>query len=221
MNPYFLVAGEVYKLTGRVRLAVLCFCCAAATGFAIFQVLPVLRLQRDDSYFIVVYLGFGWCSALISPSMAYLTATRNPGIVLPNMDQQVAGNTPSSKMFCKACRVMREPGNRSRIHHCRRCSHCVAGFDHHCGVVGVCIGRDNRIYFLALLCWGAIGYIALFTGTLKAIFLLPPDAPLILGLNFPLIILWCGSVFVSCFATFVSKNACTRLRCQQPTSSCT
>jgi hypothetical protein len=191
-------------LGGPIRLAFLSTGCAAATAFALLKVLPILRLHHIDSYFIFTFLSLGWSSAVFSPITAYLTATRNPGVVLPNIDAQFALTMSASKNFCKTCGVSKQDDNPKRIHHCRQCTQCVADFDHHCGVVGVCIGRGNRVYFIALLCWGAIGYITLFTGTVKAIFAQPPNEPLILGLNVPAILLWSGSFFTACFALFVS-----------------
>mmetsp|Transcript_8448 Transcript_8448/g.14166 ORF Transcript_8448/g.14166 Transcript_8448/m.14166 type:complete len:96 (+) Transcript_8448:522-809(+) len=37
------------------------------------------------------------------------------------------------------------------MYHCSDCDCCVEGHDHHCGVVGVCIGDKNFRYFLQFL----------------------------------------------------------------------
>lgn len=45
-----------------------------------------------------------------------------------------------------------------RCGHCRLCGACVSQFDHHCLVLGCCIGRDNIRYFISflLLCSAAL-----------------------------------------------------------------
>lgn len=49
--------------------------------------------------------------------------------------------------FCKTCRIYRPP----RTTHCRVCDRCVSQFDHHCTLLGTCIGRNNyRAYFFFL-----------------------------------------------------------------------
>ena len=49
---------------------------------------------------------------------------------------------------CRVCHELRPPEGSS---HCRSCDACVAGFDHHCSVLGVCIARGNRHFFVGLL----------------------------------------------------------------------
>mmetsp|Transcript_7381 Transcript_7381/g.13901 ORF Transcript_7381/g.13901 Transcript_7381/m.13901 type:complete len:437 (-) Transcript_7381:205-1515(-) len=50
--------------------------------------------------------------------------------------------------WCHTCQIDKPPG----AHHCRICNSCVMEFDHHCGVVGVCIaGRNMRAFVWLLL----------------------------------------------------------------------
>jgi hypothetical protein len=50
--------------------------------------------------------------------------------------------------YCRTCRIWRPP----RAAHCRDCGWCVIRFDHHCGALGNCVGRDNHRWFVLCLC---------------------------------------------------------------------
>lgn len=50
--------------------------------------------------------------------------------------------------YCPTCNIIRPP----RASHCRSCNNCVDRFDHHCGVIGACIGRRNFRKFVSFLC---------------------------------------------------------------------
>lgn len=52
-----------------------------------------------------------------------------------------------SLMFCKTCKHLR-PKNCS---HCKMCNACVRDFDHHCTVLGCCVGGRNVGSFIAYL----------------------------------------------------------------------
>ena len=54
---------------------------------------------------------------------------------------------------CDACRLDRG----LTIHHCRVCSRCVHGMDHHCVFVANCVGARNRGRFLLLLLYVVVG----------------------------------------------------------------
>lgn len=77
---------------------------------------------------------------------------------------------------CRECRVFRMLDSQNRadgkevdkIVHCEDCGVCVTGYDHHCGVLGTCIGSKNVASFyifplVAILCFGMF-YIALISG---------------------------------------------------------
>jgi hypothetical protein len=188
----------------RVRLGGLCIGCVAAVVFGVFKVLPILRLCRVDHDYIVMYLSFGLSSAMLSPILGYLTAISDPGVVHATIEESQCLRLQASGEECNKCGAQRDKGNPLDIHHCRECGHCVAGFDHHCGVVGACIGRDNRLYFVGLLTLGALGLDALCVGTLAAILLQPSEDRNILGLNLPMIVILQMAATLSFFSAFVS-----------------
>ncbi|ETV94511.1 hypothetical protein H310_11820 [Aphanomyces invadans] len=49
------------------------------------------------------------------------------------------------RRFCHTCHVDQPP----RAKHCNACNKCVAVFDHHCPLLGTCVGRNNYTFFLA------------------------------------------------------------------------
>lgn len=69
--------------------------------------------------------------------------------------------------FCMECNVYKRPD----MLHCEYCFICVEGYDHHCGVIGMCVGDQNFKYFLQMIAYGALDLFliskSLFTFTLS------------------------------------------------------
>jgi len=40
--------------------------------------------------------------------------------------------------------------------HCEVCKECIEGYDHHCGIVMVCIGKKNQRYFIQMICYAGM-----------------------------------------------------------------
>eukprot|EP00760_Papus_ankaliazontas_P002646 PhM_4_TR11207/c0_g2_i1/m.33672/K16675/ZDHHC9_14_18; palmitoyltransferase ZDHHC9/14/18 len=63
------------------------------------------------------------------------------------------------RTWCETCRILR-PYDAS---HCATCDACVRGFDHHCHVIGACVGvRNIRMFFLFLLFTESALLVAIF-----------------------------------------------------------
>ena len=45
---------------------------------------------------------------------------------------------------------------RRALRSCRTCDRCVYGFDHHCGILGVCIAAGNQRNFVRLVSCGLV-----------------------------------------------------------------
>ena len=73
---------------------------------------------------------------------AFLTYLLNPGTVYKSDKNQ-------NKAYCKIC-DFNYPYHK-RLKHCTFCNICVIGIDHHCGVFGKCIARNNIICFYAFI----------------------------------------------------------------------
>lgn len=66
--------------------------------------------------------------------------------------------------YCPTCNVIRPP----RASHCHTCDNCVERFDHHCGVIGACIGHHNFKFFfwflvaIVVFAWHTVGWCVYF-----------------------------------------------------------
>ena len=56
-----------------------------------------------------------------------------------------------------------------RSHHCRRCNVCIRTFDHHCGMIGGCVGEDNHLKFLFFVFFQSIALVLGIYGLLKTL----------------------------------------------------
>ena len=68
--------------------------------------------------------------------------------------------------ICSVCKVPCPPGTA----HCKICGFCILRFDHHCPVLGQCIGDKNQKSFL--LTFFYLGFFCLFSSIVGAWFLL-------------------------------------------------
>lgn len=136
------------------------------------QVLQMLRLPVDASSALLC-LAFAGCHwhgpGRVPPGL--LAAPPLPRDVVAAMD---AGRSAKQLPFsaedgwCAPCRRLKPPF----ANHCKICDRCSLWMDHHCSLVGVCVGFLNiRCFVLCLLYTGAhvmwFGLLLLASATLK------------------------------------------------------
>lgn len=148
--------------------------------------LRLIQLAGDNYYGVTLTL-FAFTFALM-----VLAAFKNPGefpkIVTLEMTQRKRGdqtdlpytswsdqtsvinmclsNSYSKIKFCKTCRIYRPP----RTTHCRACDRCVSQFDHHCTLLGTCVGRNNYRAFFFFLFAGSLLTFALISFSVRLYF---------------------------------------------------
>lgn len=138
---YQFIAFEPNPLMQAVYISLVCgiFYLYVNTAFPVIS-----EFHRNGAWAAVLLtLGvFGWACAS-SPTI----------ITKANQDRLCKEYKPDGLLYpdeervCKTCKVKR----CARSKHCVVCDHCVAGFDHHCVWLNVCISQSNKFQFLAFL----------------------------------------------------------------------
>eukprot|EP00760_Papus_ankaliazontas_P023672 PhM_4_TR2079/c0_g1_i4/m.47558/K16675/ZDHHC9_14_18; palmitoyltransferase ZDHHC9/14/18 len=73
--------------------------------------------------------------------------------------------------YCHTCRIVRPP----RASHCAECNYCVREYDHHCNVLGICVGERTWRYFVSFLLLSSLECITVAVGCVCAFVLDSPD----------------------------------------------
>jgi palmitoyltransferase len=100
--------------------------------------------------------------SFISLSSSTLTFIINPGIIYSDKKNK-------EKVYCEECKFL-YPKSNKKMEHCFNCNICVCKLDHHCDVIGKCVGKNNTILFIifVLSSFGFIlSLVILMTGLLK------------------------------------------------------
>ena len=81
----------------------------------------------------------------------------NPGIIYSDKTKK-----ENEKIYCSKCQFL-YPKNNKRMEHCLICEICICNYDHHCGVIGKCIGKYNFISFIIFVL-SSFSFIFVFGG---------------------------------------------------------
>ena len=84
--------------------------------------------------------------AFISVISGLLLFIVNPGIIYSD-GEKVDYN---QRIYCGQCKYL-YPKSNKKMSHCFSCGICVCKIDHHCGVVGKCVGKFNLVIFFTFV----------------------------------------------------------------------
>ena len=143
-----------------------CFLALLIASGTIFYTIPKTAAKLDSSLyklndFVIIgtFLMWLWC---------WMYATfADPGRVVDDLkrrgyyDQIKKGDIPQfieHLPICPKCHVPTPPGTV----HCSDCGQCILRQDHHCGVIGQCVGDKNFKAFIQSFFYGSV--VSLETG---------------------------------------------------------
>lgn len=96
------------------------------------------------------YLSLGYMIGIVNRVHVFffiVTLLIDPGYVkrapTPSLVRKYTGITACGKCMT----IDKDYRKWKNIIHCEKCDRCILGFDHHCGVLGTCIGKNNLIAF--------------------------------------------------------------------------
>jgi hypothetical protein len=118
-----------------------CFFGFGITGLA-WGLLSGFLIWQANAGLVIINCAI-WITAL---AFFFATTFTDPG-VLPKNLLPVTPEQERDPLFCRNCRIVRPLG----AHHCSHCESCCLELDHHCGVVGQCIGARNKTWFGGLV----------------------------------------------------------------------
>nr|CCM19087.1 hypothetical protein, conserved [Leishmania guyanensis] len=150
-----LPPGTTKRALGRLRIV---WCCVvtAESWHAVFVGAPILFFA---TLFVTVVVPRGeWLTYLFtafftatSVTCLILSVTLDPGIIPPASQSQqpaepavvLVSGKPVVCKVCPTCHILRPP----RSTHCQFCDVCVEEFDHHCSILGSCVGKRTFRFF--------------------------------------------------------------------------
>lgn len=158
-------AGDSKNYVRRVlgNSSLMCRCCVCPDDGCRSVVIMAFIIGPTAVFMSSVVPSSEWYTQIIAGLLCILdcfmllfASACDPGIILPlkkgepiPVNQQITVNGKEYEQeVCKTCKVLRP----ARSSHCRVCDVCVEEYDHHCGVVGSCVGL-RTFRFFTLFFW--------------------------------------------------------------------
>lgn len=98
---------------------------------------------EDPTYKIINHL-----LAITLAFLIFRTTMVDPGFVTRKTYPELVREYPY-KFYCTKCMVTMKEKKMKKIYHCMDCDRCNFEHDHHCVILGMCIGKNNLYYFYA------------------------------------------------------------------------
>lgn len=92
--------------------------------------------EHSSSNLALIFLCIGGGGLAFS---LFWTAFTNPGFILRKTDKKLTYRL-QDVLYCNKCMVTFEEARKHTIVHCFDCDRCCKNYDHHCPVLGNCIG---------------------------------------------------------------------------------
>lgn len=109
-----------------------------ALGVILIYIVPDSNAHSCDAYYQFISHFF----QLISIIAFFISHYSNPGKIIKSKPHHYP--IPIDPVsYCNICCIVQA----SDAKHCKKCDFCVMEFDHHCDIVGNCIGKYNHKYY--------------------------------------------------------------------------
>ena len=99
-------------------------------------------------------------TSTIAIGTSLLLLVMNPGIIYSDKKSK-----ENEKIYYHHCKFL-YPCSNKKMEHCFTCEICVCKMDHHCGVIGKCVGKYNLIIFFFFII-NVMGFMICITFTLS------------------------------------------------------
>lgn len=155
------------------------------TFYFILNIITIsLLITLNDNFFTDYSISYQislYCFS-ITAYILLITTKNKPGI-LSNINnengitnsfeatenQPTINNPLTIKLESQNCNICNNLGLPLRSHHCSRCKVCIRGYDHHCGMIGGCIGEENHFKFILFCFTQSIALILSILGLLRTL----------------------------------------------------
>ena len=145
--------------------------CSFTFYFLLNMMTYSIMISLNDNFFkdFSIFYHILLSSTSIIAYLLLITTKNNPGELLNNKysiinsaltndtiinnieNNEFKENQNESLIIYENCKYCNNEFLPLRTHHCSRCQKCIKSYDHHCGMIGGCIGENNHFKFILFL----------------------------------------------------------------------